>query len=95
MVVSSSGSFNIGPNVLYAAQGEAPLAEMKAPDKYTCVPEGIPSGPPRNVAQAYRRAADAFATGAGFEVDFELAVTRHKLLDAIERSSAGGRFEKP
>jgi len=52
---------------------------------------GPPPGPPRNVAQAYRRAAQAFAAGTGFEVDFDLAVTRHTLLDAIERSAAEAR----
>ena len=70
MVIVAPGSFNIGPNVLYAAQGNAPLAEMPAPAPYTLVPEGPPPGPPRNVAQAYRRAAQAFAAGTGFEVDF-------------------------
>jgi hypothetical protein len=54
----------------------------------------MPPGPPRNVAQAYARAANAFGSGAGFEVDFDLAVTRHKLIDAIERSSGGERVEK-
>jgi hypothetical protein len=43
------------------------------------------------VAQAYRRAAHAFASGTGFEVDFDLAVTRHTLIDAIERSAAEAR----
>jgi predicted dehydrogenase len=94
MVIDAPRSFNIGPNVLYAAKGNAPLTEMPAPAKYTLVPEGTPSGPPRNVAQAYRRAAHAFAAGTGFEVDFDLAVTRHKLLDAIERSAAEERVVK-
>jgi hypothetical protein len=94
MVISAPGAFNIGPNVLYAAKGNAPLAEMPAPAQYTLVPEGTPPGPPRNVAQAYRRAATAFGSGRGFEVDFDLAVTRHKLIDAIERSSGGERVEK-
>jgi hypothetical protein len=94
MVISAPRAFNIGPNVLYAAKGNAPLAEMQAPDKYTFIPEGTPPGPPHNVAQAYTRAADAFGSGAGFEVDFDLAVTRHKLIDAIERASGGERVEK-
>jgi predicted dehydrogenase len=94
MVISAPRAFNIGPNVLYAAKGSAPLAELPAPDQYTLVPEGMPPGPPRNVAQAYARAANAFGSGAGFEVDFDLAVTRHKLIDAIERSSGGERVEK-
>ena len=44
-----------------------------------------------DTAQAYRRAAHAFASGMGFEVDFDLAVTRHTLIDAIERSAAEER----
>jgi hypothetical protein len=36
-------------------------------------------------------AAHAFAAGTGFEVDFDLAVTRHKLIDVIERSAAEER----
>ena len=94
MVISAPRAFNIGPNVLYAAKGNAPLAEMPAPAQYTLVPEGAPPGPPRNVAQAYRRAAHAFASGMGFEVDFDLAVTRHKLIDAIERSATEERVVK-
>ena len=46
-----------------------------------------------DTAQVYTRAAKAFGSGAGFEIDFDLAVTRHKLIDAIERSSGGERFE--
>ena len=91
MVISAPGAFSIGPNVLYAAQGSAPLAEMPAPTQYTLVPEGTPAGPRRNVAQAYRLAAHAFAAGTGCEVDFDLAVTRHTLIDVIERSAAEGR----
>jgi predicted dehydrogenase len=94
MVISAPGTFNIGPNVLYATKENAPLAEMPAPAQYTLVPEGTPPGPPRNVAQAYRRAAHAFASGTGFEVDVDLAVTRHKLIDAIERSAAEERVVK-
>jgi predicted dehydrogenase len=93
MVISAPRAFNIGPNVLYASQGAAPLAEMKIPDKYVVAPEGTPEGSPRNVAQAYARAADAMADG-GFEVNFDLAVTRHKLIDAMERSNAEGRSIK-
>src|SRR4030095_10199146 len=94
IVISAPRSFNIGPNVLYAAKGNAPLAEMPTPPQYTLAPEGTPHRPPRNVAQAYRRAAQAFASGTGFEVDFDLAVTRHTLIDAIERSSAEERVVK-
>ena len=61
------------------------------PDKYKLAPEGTPSGPPRNVAQAYVRAADAWAAGETFSPDFELAVVRHKLIDAIRALGGGGQ----
>jgi predicted dehydrogenase len=46
------------------------------------------------LAQAYARAADALRGGGSFDVDFGHAVQRHKLIDAIERSSATGRSVK-
>jgi predicted dehydrogenase len=93
LVISAPRAFNIGPNVLYASQGNTPLAEMPVPDKYILAPEGTPDGSPRNVAQAYARAFDAMKDG-GFEVDFDLAVTRHRLIDAMERSHNEGRSIK-
>jgi predicted dehydrogenase len=86
----SSRSANIGPNELHGARGGETLAELEPPDQYALVPEGTPPGPPRNVAHAYVRMADAFATGEPFDPDFDLAVRRHRLLDAIQRSSETG-----
>jgi predicted dehydrogenase len=70
------------------------MAPMTVPAKYRFVPDGTPAGQPYNVAQAYARAADALRGGRSFDVDFNLAVQRHKLIDAIERSSATGRSVK-
>jgi predicted dehydrogenase len=67
------------------------MAAMPIPAKYRVAPEGTPAGQPYNVAQAYARAADALRGSGTFEVDFDLAVRRHKLIDAIERSSATGK----
>ena len=64
---------------------------MTIPAKYRFVPESAPAGQPYNVAQAYARMAGALRGGPGFHVDFDLAVKRHTLIDAIERSSATGR----
>ena len=93
-LVITAGSTNIGPNVLLAAKGRDPLSEMQVPDNYKLTPEGTPGGQPRNVAQAYARMADAFPKAEGFDPDFELAVQRHRLIDAIERSSDEGRAVK-
>jgi predicted dehydrogenase len=91
LTLSSAGSANIGPTVLYVGRGKDVPAEMPVPDRFTLVPEGTPAGPPRNVAQAYARLADARAAAGGWDPDFDLAVQRHRLLDAIERSSSEGR----
>jgi predicted dehydrogenase len=86
-----SGSMNLGPNRLQLARGREPLADVEPPADYTLVPAGVPAGPPRNVAQAYVRFARARSTGEPYHPDFAHAVVRHKLIAAIERSSAEGR----
>jgi predicted dehydrogenase len=90
-LVISDGTSNIGPNQLHGARGKEPLTALEPPARFTLVPEGVPAGPPRNVAQAYARLAAAIATGERFEPDFAHAVRRHTLIEAIERSSAEGR----
>jgi predicted dehydrogenase len=94
LIVRADGSFNIGPSHVHAGQGKQPMAVMPIPSKYRIAPEGVASGPPYNVAQAYARAADALRGARSFDVDFDLAVQRHKLIDAIERSSVTGRSVK-
>jgi predicted dehydrogenase len=91
IVLRAEGSFNTGASEIFAGQGKEPLAPMPVPSKYKVVPESTPGGGPYNVAQAYARLADARRAGRAFDVDFNLAVQRHKLIDAIERSSATGR----
>ena len=91
LVLRAEGSFNTGSSQVHAGKGKEPLAPMPVPSKYRFVPEGTLDGQPYNVAQAYARMTDALRGGRPFDVDFDLAVTRHKLIDAIERSSATGR----
>jgi predicted dehydrogenase len=94
MVLHAEGSFNTGGSDLRAGRGKEALAAMPVPARYKVVPEGMPGGQPYNVAQAYARAADALRGRGAFDVDFNLAVQRHKLIDAIERSAATGRSVK-
>jgi predicted dehydrogenase len=94
LVLRAEGSFNTGGSQLHGGKGKEPLAAMPVPAKYKFAPEGTPGGQPYNVAQAYARAADALRGRGAFDVDFNLAVQRHKLIDAIERSSATGRSVK-
>ncbi|MBM3218442.1 MAG: Gfo/Idh/MocA family oxidoreductase [Candidatus Rokubacteria bacterium] len=91
MVLRAEGSFNTGGSEVLVGRGKERLAAMPVPSKYIVVPEGTPTGQPYNVAQAYARAADALRGAGSFDVDFNLAVQRHALIDAIERSAATGR----
>ena len=94
LVVRADGSFNIGPSQVHAGKGKDSMVAMPIPSKYKVAPEGTPSGQAYNVAQGYARAADALRGSGSFNVDFNLAVQRHTLIDAIERSSATGRSVK-
>lgn len=87
----TSGSSNIGPSRLYRASAGGALEEVQPFAEYAPTPEGTPAGPPRNVAHAYARLADALREDTPFDPDFELALRRHRLLAAIERSSEEGR----
>jgi predicted dehydrogenase len=94
LVIRANGALSLGPNQMHGGKGKEPMVAMPVPTKYKFAPEGTPAGQPYNVAQAYARAADALRGGGSFDVDFNLAVQRHKLIDAIERSSATGRSVK-
>jgi predicted dehydrogenase len=74
------------------AQGVAKeLAELPVPTKYRWVPEDIPDDSRYNVAQLYGRLAECIRDCTPVSPGFAAAVTRHRLLDAITRSSETGR----
>src|SRR5271170_3170304 len=74
------------------AQGAAEdLAELPVPAKYRWVPDGLPGDSRYNVAQLYAHLAECIREGKPVSPGFAAAVTRHRLLDAIVRSSETGR----
>ncbi|PYQ33828.1 MAG: oxidoreductase [Acidobacteria bacterium] len=88
---------------LTAAGGQAQIFEMTArggretqsslevlpvPEEYHWSP---PQGPSTNVAQAYARFARDYREGTHFCPTFDDAVTRHRMLDAIETAAATGQ----
>jgi predicted dehydrogenase len=90
-IIASAGQPNLGPTRLMGSKGREQLAEMTVPDRFVLVPEGTPQGQPYNVAHAYTRFADGLRDGQATDPDFELALRRHKLLEAMERASDEGR----
>src|SRR5881296_3121036 len=68
------------------------LEVLPAPEQYRWVP---PQGVATNVAQAYARFARDYREGTHFCPTFDDAVTRHRMLDAIETAAATGRRQTP
>ena len=96
-LVLTSKSVNIGPSQLHLAIGDEAMAEITPPDNYLLIPADMAAGPGRNVAQAYARFAGALQSGASGSADapdFNAAVTRHALIDAMERSHVEGKVIK-
>ncbi len=91
LVLQSNGALSTGPNKLFGIKGRDAQAELDVPDSYNLVPEGAPGGGARNVAQAYAALADAWSGKPSTAPDFDLALTRHRMIDAVERSSREGR----
>jgi predicted dehydrogenase len=90
-LVVTAGSLNQGPARVQGARGKDPMEPLDTPRRFTLVPDGIKAGPPFNVAQGYVRFASALHNNQRYRPDFRDAVTRHVLIDAIERSSAEHR----
>ena len=63
------------------------LQALPVPDRLTWVSEEVPQGPPFNVGQLCHRLGAAIREGREAHPDFDVAVKRHRLLDAIQRSS--------
>ena len=70
------------------------MKKIVLPARYRLAPVDMPQSPAVNVAQAYARYAAAIGSGAAPVPDFDHAVVRHALIDALERSHAEGRVIK-
>jgi predicted dehydrogenase len=67
---------------------QSSLEPLPVPEQYRWAP---PQGPGSNVAQAYAHFARDYREGTHFCPTFEDAVTRHRMLDAIETAAVTGR----
>jgi predicted dehydrogenase len=92
LVASTGLSAQIDPVRLEGGRGtDRTLQTLPIPDRLTAVPPGVPEGEPLNVARMYQNLAKAIATGQRVEPDFATAVTRHKLIDAVQAASDQGK----
>src|SRR5947199_1048273 len=70
---------------------QSSLENLVVPEQYWWAP---PQGPGTNVAQAYARFARDYREGTHFCPTFEDAVTRHRMLNAIETAAATGERQR-
>src|SRR5882724_2434434 len=73
---------------------QSALEVLPVPKQHRWSPPQDP-GPSTNVAQAYARFARDYREGTHFCPTFDDAVTRHRMLDAIETAAATGRRQTP
>ena len=93
-LVLTSNSVNVEDSYLHRAVGAEKMTTLTPPESYTLIPADMAVGPGRNVAQAYARLANAMQSGASGPPDFDHAVVRHRLIDAMERSCDEGSVIK-
>jgi predicted dehydrogenase len=71
------------------------LKELPVPDRLKWVPEAVrKEGRAYDVGQMWVNFARAIRDGKGVEPDFDHAVRRHRMLDAIVRASETGQRQK-
>ena len=80
-----------GMSILGAKGSDRALEELPVSERLRWVPKSVPQGAPFNVAQMWSRFANAIRSDTGVEPDFDMALTRHRLLDAVQRASDTGQ----
>lgn len=91
--VSGTGATLSNPLSIRGARGSDELAELPVPEKLDAHPE-LAGTPAHAVAHAYDRIRDDLTAGTRTAPDFAHALTRHRLLDAVERAAADGTRQR-
>ncbi len=92
LAASSQEMVQYGNVQLYGAQGAGqPLQQLQVPAHLSSAPDAVPDGEPYNVAQLYEIIGNAIRNGGPAEPDFDAAVSRHRFLDLLQRSSDEGK----
>src|SRR5437660_1775505 len=90
-LTAAGGHAQIFEMIVRGGKGaQSALEVLPVPKQYRWSPPQDP-GPSTNVAQAYARFARDYREGTHFCPTFDDAVTRHRMLDAIETAAATGR----
>ena len=95
MIGGGEAGQEVNRKIMGGKKGDKALQELPVPDRFKWVPEEVRGlGPSYDVGQMWVRFADAIRTGKPVEPDFDHAVRRHRMLDAIVRASQTGQRQK-
>jgi predicted dehydrogenase len=95
MIGGGEAGQEVKRKIMGGRKDDAALQELPVPERLKRVPEAIRNvGPSYDVGQMWVNFAKAIRTGARVEPDFDHAVRRHRMLDAIVRASETGQRQK-
>jgi predicted dehydrogenase len=96
VLTSAVGNLQVAPLLLEGGRGDDPkVTELAVPDAYFAGVGRDLTGPAHNVAQLYAQFARDLAEGTHEVPDFAYGLTRHRLIDAVEKASATGARRRP
>jgi predicted dehydrogenase len=95
MIGGGEAGQEVKRKIMGGRKDDKALQELPVPDRLKWVPKEVQDlGPSYDVGQMWVKFAEAIRTNARIEPDFDFAVRRHKLLDAIVRASETGQRQK-
>ncbi len=94
MIGGGEGGQELRRKLLGGHKDDKALEELPVPERFNWVPEALRSGPAYDVGQMWVKFAEGIRTGLNVEADFDHAVRRHRMLDAILRASQTGQRQK-
>jgi len=92
MIGGGDAGQEVKRKIMGGKKDDKALQELPVPDRLKWVPEEVRNlGPAYDVGQMWVKFAEAIRTGSRIEPDFDHAVRRHRMLDAIVRASQTGQ----
>ena len=92
-ITADGGQAQIFPLTIHGGKDtQSSLEILRVPERYRCAPPQ--PGPGTNVAEAYARFARDYREGTHLCPTFDDAVTRHRMLNAIEIAAATGQRQR-
>jgi predicted dehydrogenase len=95
MIGGGEGGEERRRKIIGGQKDDKALQELTVPERFKWVPDTVRNGGAAyDVGQMWVKFAEAIRTGTAIEPDFDHAVRRHRMLDAIVRASEMGQRQK-